>query len=129
MNQDIVRGQEKPNDVSGYINAAPKEARKRLREMRACLRKVAPKAKESLKWGSPALSSDRILFIYAAFTHHISLFPTPKAVKAFAASLAGFKTSSSTIQFPLDRPLPLPLIRQIALFRLRDVSENDAKWM
>lgn len=129
MNREIIRGQEKPKDVNGYIKAATPDARKRLREMRACLRKVAPKATESLKWGSPAFSLDRILFMYAAFTHHISFFPTPQAVKAFAGSLSSFKTSSSTIQFPLDRPLPLPLIREIALFRVRDVSENDAKWM
>lgn len=38
-----------PTPVAEYINAAPKEGQKRLREMRAVLRKVAPKATETLQ--------------------------------------------------------------------------------
>jgi uncharacterized protein YdhG (YjbR/CyaY superfamily) len=129
MNREMVQGKERPKNVSEYIKAAPKDARMQLREIRSCLRKAAPGAKESLKWGVPALAHKRILFMYAAFKNHISLFPTPKAVRAFAASLTDFRTSSSTIQFPLDRPLPLRLIRKIALFRVQDSQENDARWM
>jgi len=68
----------------------------------------------------PAFSYQRILFTFAAFKHHISLYPTPSAVKAFAKDLSEYKTSSSTIQFPLDKPLPLPLIHKIAAFRVRE---------
>ncbi len=42
-----------PKTITEYINAAPKEAQKKLREMRACIRAAAPGAKESLKWGMP----------------------------------------------------------------------------
>jgi uncharacterized protein YdhG (YjbR/CyaY superfamily) len=52
---------EKPKTVTDYINSAPKEAQEKLRQMRACLRKTAPKAEESLKWGMPAFSHKRIL--------------------------------------------------------------------
>jgi len=119
----------KPKNITEYINAAPKEARKKLREMRACLRKAAPRAEESLKWGVPAFSYHRILFTFAAFRHHLSLYPTPRAVQAFAKDLSKFQTSSSTIQFPLDKPLPLPLIHKIAAFRVRESKENDVRWM
>ena len=129
MNKKRMRGQKRPQNVSAYIEAQPKEAQTRLREMRACLGKAAAGAEESLKWGMPAFSQKRILFTYAAFKDHISLFPTPSAVKAFAASLSSFKTSSSTIQFPLDRPLPRALIRKIALFRIGECREKDARWM
>jgi uncharacterized protein YdhG (YjbR/CyaY superfamily) len=129
MNNEMIRARERPKTVAEYIDAAPKEARKRLREMRACLRQAAPGATESLKWGVPAFSYGRILFTYAAFKNHISLFPTPRAVKAFSDSLKKFKTSSSTIQFPLDKPLPLSLIRKIALFRVNESKEKDARWM
>ncbi len=120
---------EKPKNISEYINAAPEEAQDKLREMLASLRKAAPGAEESLKWGQPALSYEWILFQFAAFKHHISLYPTPSAVKAFAKDLSGFKTSSSTIQFPLDKPLQLSLIRKIALFRVRESEEKGVKWM
>jgi uncharacterized protein YdhG (YjbR/CyaY superfamily) len=125
----MIPKKQEPKSVTEYIKAAPKEAQKRLREMRACLRKAAPGAKESLKWGVPAFSYQRILFTFAAFKRHIGLYPTPSAVKAFARDISKLKTSSSTIQFPLEQPLPLPLIRRIALFRVRESVEKDVKWM
>jgi uncharacterized protein YdhG (YjbR/CyaY superfamily) len=117
----------KPGSVTEYINAAPKEARKKLREMRTCLRKVAHEAEESLKWGMPSYSFKRILFSFAGFKQHIGFYPTPSAVKAFARDLAKFKTAKGSIQFPLHKPLPLTLIRRIAVFRIRELKENDAK--
>jgi uncharacterized protein YdhG (YjbR/CyaY superfamily) len=119
----------KPQSVAEYIEVAPPEARKRLREMRACLRKAAPGAEESLKWGVPALSYQRILFTYAAFKRHISLYPTPAVLKSLAKELSDYKTSSSTIQFPLEKPLPVDLICRIALLRVKECTENDARWM
>jgi uncharacterized protein YdhG (YjbR/CyaY superfamily) len=119
----------KPENVTEYINAAPKEARKKLREIRSSLRKTAPGARESLKWGIPAFSYDWILFQFAAFKHHVGFYPTPSAVKAFEKDLKEFKTSISAIQFPLDKPLPLPLIRKIAEFRVGESNEKGVKWM
>ncbi|PYU34384.1 MAG: hypothetical protein DMG28_06030 [Acidobacteria bacterium] len=117
-----------PKSITEYINAAPKEARKKLREMRACIRKSAPGAKESLKWGMPAFSYRRILVMFAAFKHHIGFYPTPSAVRAFANDLSKFATAKGSIQFPLEKPLPLALIRKITAFRVRESIEEDRKW-
>ena len=119
---------EPPNCITEYINAAPKEAQEKLREMHACIRAAAPGAKESLKWGMPAFSYGRILVTFAAFKHHIGFYPTPSAVKAFAKDLEKFVTSSSSIRFPLEKPLPLRLIRKITAFRVRESIEQDGKW-
>jgi uncharacterized protein YdhG (YjbR/CyaY superfamily) len=118
----------RPKSITEYINAAPKEAQKKLREMRACIREAAPGAKESLKWGMPAFSYRRILVTFAAFKHHIGFYPTPAAVKAFAKDLSKFATAKGSIQFPLEKPLPLPLIRKITAFRVRESIEEDGKW-
>ena len=118
----------RPQSITEYIDAAPKEARKKLREMRACIRASAPGAKESLKWGMPAFSYERILVTFAAHKNHIGFYPTPSAVKAFANELSKFATASGSIQFPLEKPLPLPLIRKIAAFRVRESIEKDGKW-
>ena len=118
----------KPKTASEYIAAAPPEARAKLRQMRACIRKAAPRATESLKWSMPAFSSSRILVMYAAFKNHVSLFPTPSAMKAFAKDLAAYKTGRGSIQFPLEKPLPLALIRKITQFRVRESAAKDAKW-
>jgi uncharacterized protein YdhG (YjbR/CyaY superfamily) len=118
----------RPKSITEYINAAPKEARKKLREMRACIRKSAPGAKESLKWGMPAFSYRRMLVTFAAFKQHIGFYPTPSAVSAFAKDLSRFATATGSIQFPLEKPLPLLLIRKITAFRVRESIEQDKKW-
>jgi uncharacterized protein YdhG (YjbR/CyaY superfamily) len=118
----------RPKTITEYINAAPKEAQKKLREMRACIRTSAPGAKESLKWGMPAFSYRRILVMFAAFKHHIGFYPTPSAVRAFANDLSKIATAKGSIQFPLEKPLPLPLIRKITAFRVRESIEEDRKW-
>ena len=117
-----------PKSITEYINAAPKEAQKKLREMRGCIRTSAPGAKESLKWGMPAFSYRRILVTFAAFKHHIGFYPTSSAVKAFANDLSKFATAGASIQFPLEKPLPLTLIRKITAFRVRESIEKDRKW-
>ena len=118
----------RPTNITEYIDAAPKEAQKKLREMRACIRAAAPGAKESLKWGMPAFSYHRILVTFKAFKHHLGFYPTPSALKAFAKELSKFTTASASIQFPLDKPLPLALIRKITAFRVKGSLEEDAKW-
>jgi uncharacterized protein YdhG (YjbR/CyaY superfamily) len=124
----MTPGKTKPKTVTEYINAAPKEAQQKLREMRACIRAAAPGARESLKWGMPAFSYRRILVTFAVFKHHIGFYPTPSAVKAFANDLSKFVTAKGSIRFPLEKPLPLALIRKITAFRVRESIEEDRKW-
>src|ERR1700738_662629 len=118
----------RPENITEYINAAPKEAQKKLREMRSCIRRSAPGARESLKWGMPAFSYRRILVAFAAHKNHIGFYPTPSAVSTFARDLSKFATAKGSIQFPLEKPLPLPLIRKITAFRVRESIEKDRKW-
>src|SRR5713226_6463660 len=117
-----------PKSITEYIKAAPKEAQKKLREMRACIRTSAPGAKESLQWGLPAFSHRRILIMFGAFKHHIGFYRTASAVRAFANDLSKVGTAKGSIQFPLEKPLPLPLIRKITAFRIRESIEKDRKW-
>jgi uncharacterized protein YdhG (YjbR/CyaY superfamily) len=118
----------RPKSITEYIDAAPKEAQKKLREMHAGIRKSAPGATESLKWEMPAFSYRRILVTFAAHKTHIGFYPTPSAVSAFAKELSKFVTAKGSIQFPLEKPLPLPLIRKITAFRVRESIEKDEKW-
>jgi uncharacterized protein YdhG (YjbR/CyaY superfamily) len=119
----------KPTTVEEYIKAAPKEAQEKLREIRALLKKVAPKAKEALKWGQPVFEEGRILFSYSAPKSHLNFSPTGPAMKPFKEELTKFKTGKDTIHFAYDKPLPKALIRKIAAFRAKQVKEDDARWM
>ncbi len=117
-----------PATVAEYISAAPKEAQKKLREMRACIGKAAPGATEGLKWRMPAYSYQRILVTFAAFKHHIGFYPTASVIESFAPQLATYVTARGTVQFPLDKPLPLALIGKMTAFRVRESIEEDGKW-
>lgn len=119
----------KPTTVTEYIDSAPKEAKDKLRELRAILKKVAPRAIESLKWGVPVLEENRIFFSFKAFKSHINFMPTRNSLEPFVEELSEYKTGKDTIQFPYDKPLPKVLIRKIAVHRAKDVRENNAKWM
>ncbi len=119
----------KPTTVDEYINAAPKEARSKLRELRAILIKVAPNATQTLKWGSPVFEEKRILFAFTAYKSHINFMPTGPAMKPFKKELASYTTGKDTVQFAYDKPLPKALIRKIAAFRLKEVRKKDARWM
>ena len=118
----------KPKTIAEYIDAAPKEAQPKLREMLNIIRSATPDAKESLKWSMPAFSYKRILVAFAAHRQHIGFYPTPSAMKAFADELSKYETGAGSIQFPYDKPLPAALIKKITSFRAKELIEQDGKW-
>lgn len=118
----------RPATISEYIDSAPPPTRKKLREIRKCIAAAAPGATEGLKWSMPSFSHRRILVMFAAHKNHIGFYPTPSAIKAFASQLTKFKSARGSIQFPLDEPLPLSLIRKITAFRVKESLEQDGKW-
>ncbi len=119
----------KPTTIAEYINAAPKEAQKHLREMYAILKSVAAGATENIKWGSPVFEEKRILFAFAAFKSHLNFMPTPSAMKPFKRELAKYTTGNGSIQFPYDKPLPKAFILKIAALRVKELREKDVRWM
>jgi uncharacterized protein YdhG (YjbR/CyaY superfamily) len=119
----------KPATIDEYIDSAPAEAQQKLQDIRAILREAAPGAKEAIKWGTPVIEGKRILFSFSAHKTHINFMPTGPALEPFKEELASYSTGKDTIQFPYNKPLPKALIKKIAEFRIKDVNENDAKWM
>lgn len=119
----------KPTTIEEYISTAPVEAQEKLIELLLILKKVAPNAKEAIKWGSPILEENRILFAFKAFKSHINFMPTHRTLDHFRKELKEYKTGKDTIQLPYDKPLPKTLIRKIALHRAKDVRKNDSRWM
>lgn len=119
----------RPASIAEYIAARPPAVRPTLETLHACLSAVAPDARQDIKWGHPTYTGKRILFSFAAFKNHINFYPTPAVIAAFAPRLSDRRTTSAAISFPLDKPLPLGLIEEIARYRLRAVEEDDAHWM
>lgn len=110
--------------VEEYFAVLPQPARKMLERMRAVIRSVAPKdVTEVISYRIPAFRQKKIIVWYAAFSGHCSLFPTAAVIEKFKDELKGYRISKGTIQFPLDKPLPLALIKRIVKARVAEVQE------
>jgi uncharacterized protein YdhG (YjbR/CyaY superfamily) len=120
--------QMKPKTIEEYIYSAPEEVQEKLWKLHECIRATAPGAIEELKWRMPAYSYQKILVTFAVFKKHIGFYPMPSAIKAFAKELAKYKTAEGSVQFPHDKPLPLPLIRKIVKFRVTESEKGTIKW-
>lgn len=119
----------RPKTPQEFITAAPKDAQKKLREIRALLKKAAPGSIEALKWGVPTFAYKRILFAYGNIKGNISFMPTPPVLRAFKKDLTKYSTSPATVKFPLDKPLPKGLITRMARYRVKESKEKDVRWM
>ena len=105
-----------------YHAAAPPETRRRLKLIHGLVRRTASKSVEVFSYGIPGFRlNDKPFVWYAAFAHHISLYPMTGAIRrAHAKALRGYKTSTGTVQFPLERPLPIPLIKKLIRARAEE---------
>jgi uncharacterized protein YdhG (YjbR/CyaY superfamily) len=112
----------KAKSINQYLQGFPASTQKLLRQMRSTIHKAAPVATETMKYGIPTFYCHQNLVHFAAFKHHIGFYPTPSAITAFKTDLVRYKASKGAVQFPIDRPLPLALIRKIVRYR---VAEAD----
>jgi len=120
----------KPADIDGYIAGFPEEIRVILNKLRETIRKAAPGAGEGINYGIPAyrLNGKEVVY-FAAFKNHIGIYPAPRGVDEFKKELAEYKGGKGTVQFPLDKPLPLRLISRIVIYRVKEnlQKEKDKK--
>ena len=108
------RSKAAPKTVDEYLARLPQPARSALSKMRAAiLSAVPPEAVETISYGIPAFRHKRVLVWFAAFSDHCSLFPTAAVIEEFKSELKGFTTSKGTVHFPLDKPLPIALIKKL----------------
>ena len=111
--------------VDDYLAAVPQPARGTLQKVRAAIRSAVPaETTEVISYGIPAFRHDRVLVWYAAFSKHCSFFPTAGVIEAFRKELKPYTISKGTIQFPVDKPLPVALVGKMVKARLAQLSTN-----
>lgn len=110
--------------VDKYIAGFPSNIQVLLEKMRETICKAAPNAQQTIGYGIPTFKLNGNLVHFAGYKHHIGFYPAPSAITAFAKELSVYEGAKGSVQFPVDKPLPLSLVTKIVKFR---VKENEAK--
>ena len=120
----------KAKNVDAYIAAAPKEVQSKLKEIRKAIKEAAPDAMESISYRMPYYArrgnlpwNERSIVWFGLQSKHIGLYLPPPIVKEHQRELAAYKTTKSAIHFPLDKKIPIALIKKLVKARTR---KNDA---
>ena len=114
----------KPKDVDAYIATAPKEIQGKLKVLRTAIRQVAPTAIERISYGMPYYDYKGRLVYFAFAKSHIGLYIPPPVIEEHKSELKNYETATSTIRFPIDKPLPIALIKKLIKAKMK---KNEAK--
>lgn len=113
------------NTVDEYIAKEPQDRQQLLELVRATIRETVPEAEEYISYGMPAYKLNKKPLVYfAVFKHHIGFYATPTGHSQFADELSKYKQGKGSVQFPIDQPIPVDLIKRIVAFR---AQENKTK--
>ena len=113
----------KAKDVDDYIAAAPKEVQGKLKELRAVIREAAPTAMERISYGIPYYGYKGRLAYFRLSKKHIGLYVPPPVIAEHKNELGDYETAKATVRFPLDKKLPVALIKKLVKARIR---KNEA---
>lgn len=112
-----------PAAVDEYLDELPGKATLVLKKLRKTIKEAAPKADEMISYGMPGYKYHGMLVYFAAFKNHCSFFPASSTIMKME-EVQPYKTSTGTLQFTIDKPLPTALVKKIVKVR---VKENEAK--
>jgi len=118
----------KYGSVDEYLSTMPEKVKDLLEEIRKTIKQIEPGVEEVISYNMPAFKFHGILVYYAAHKEHIGFYPGSSIVnEVFEKDLVKYETSKGTIKFPLDKPLPLGLIKRIIRFRVNDNLNRRVK--
>jgi len=110
--------------IDEYIRSFPKDVQKILEQVRQTIKEVVPEAEETISYRIPTFKlNGKYLVYFAGWKRHISIYPVSAAMEKNIKEMSVYKTSGKgTIQFPLDKPLPVSLIKKIVQYRVREAG-------
>jgi len=107
-----------------YIESFPPSVQKQLKQVRNAIKAGTPRAEEGISYQIPAFKLDGKYFIsFAAWKNHIGVYPIPAGTPAFQKLASNYRGAKSTLNFPLDKPLPLKLIERAAKYRAAETQK------
>lgn len=117
-----MRNQIEFKTVEEYLASLPELSRKVLLELRECIWEVIPEATELINYNIPAYAlvkggkRDQQILI-AGYAKHVGLYPSPSTIAHFWDRLDPYKRGKGSVQFPLNKPLPVDLIKEMLQYR------------
>ncbi|HJU13661.1 MAG TPA: DUF1801 domain-containing protein [Candidatus Nitrosotalea sp.] len=113
-------------DVDAYIASAPKEVQAKLRAVRAAIRGVVPSAVESISYQMPYYAfkgdlswAERSIAWFGLQSKHIGLYLPPPIIAEHKKDLKGYTTTKSAVHLPLDKKIPVALIKKLVKARMK----------
>jgi uncharacterized protein YdhG (YjbR/CyaY superfamily) len=113
-----------PKNIDEYIAGFPPDIQKLLERIRTTIRQAAPDAEETISYQMPTFTLKGNLVHFAAFKKHIGFYPTPTGIEKFKEELSVYEGAKGSVQFPLDKAIPLDLISKIVKFRAKENQER-----
>ena len=114
--------------VDAYIADSPPQSQEMLRQLRKVIREIVPEATERISYRMPTFDLlGQHLVYFAGYERHVGFYPLPQAIESFKDELASYKTAKGSVQFPLDRPLPVDLVRRMVASRVQEVYAKPGK--
>lgn len=111
--------------IDEYIAGFPHQTKEYLNQIRETIQLAAPEAEESISYAMPAFKlKGKPLVYFAGYKGHIGFYATPTGHKAFEKDLSVYKQGKGSVQFPLDKPMPLDLIARITKFRAEETLKK-----
>jgi len=106
--------------VDAYLAGLDEPKRSTLEQLRQTIMEVIPDAEQGISYGLPAFRvRGRVVAGFGAFKRHLSYLPHSGSVfPEHRAELAAYTTSKGALQFPVDSPLPKPLVAKLINTRL-----------
>lgn len=110
--------------IDEYIASFPANIQSILQKMRQAIHEAAPEATEAISYRMPTFKLNGNLVHFAAFKNHIGFYPSPSGIEQFKTELSPYKWSKGAVQFPLDKQLPLELVKKIVAFRVQEALQK-----
>ena len=114
--------------IDEYIATYPKNVQNVLQRIRQAIKEAAPKAEEAISYNMPAFKLNGNLVWFGAFKNHIGFYPKKSAIMEFKEKLEDYEVSKvqGTVKFPLDKPVPLDLIKKVVEFRVKENLKGES---
>lgn len=122
-----MRGTPAAKDVDSWMARLAPEQRAALEKLRAQILAAAPGAEETISYGMPTFVLHGHLVAFGAFKKHLSFFPMSSSLIAQHAEAAAFATSSGTLQFQPDKPIPAALVKKLVKARIAQNLEVQSE--